>query len=100
MRTRPSAVSNRRLRACTSAHNRSRRSRMASNWRSSRCCRSGTPTDPNEVLSRRDEGGARPQAFEQAFLSAGARLERSEEHTSELQSREKLVCRLLLEKKK
>src|SRR5690606_40488077 len=30
----------------------------------------------------------------------GARLNRSEEHTSELQSREKLVCRLLLEKKK
>src|SRR5690606_40012917 len=31
---------------------------------------------------------------QQAFLS------RSEEHTSELQSRENLVCRLLLEKKK
>src|SRR5207302_4743030 len=29
-----------------------------------------------------------------------ARLWRSEEHTSELQSRENLVCRLLLEKKK
>src|SRR5690606_41716763 len=29
-----------------------------------------------------------------------ARLLRSEEHTSELQSRENLVCRLLLEKKK
>src|SRR5690606_39329495 len=28
-----------------------------------------------------------------------ARIERSEEHTSELQSRENLVCRLLLEKK-
>src|SRR5690606_41221589 len=28
------------------------------------------------------------------------RIERSEEHTSELQSRENLVCRLLLEKKK
>src|SRR5436309_10433928 len=28
------------------------------------------------------------------------RLTRSEEHTSELQSRENLVCRLLLEKKK
>src|SRR5215475_16032917 len=28
------------------------------------------------------------------------RTRRSEEHTSELQSREKLVCRLLLEKKK
>src|SRR5690606_41251244 len=27
-------------------------------------------------------------------------LERSEEHTSELQSREKILCRLLLEKKK
>src|SRR6266511_6184650 len=27
-------------------------------------------------------------------------IERSEEHTSELQSRENLVCRLLLEKKK
>src|SRR5436309_5450229 len=35
--------------------------------------------------------------------AAGAqhgRRERSEEHTSELQSRENLVCRLLLEKKK
>src|SRR5436309_6758278 len=33
--------------------------------------------------------------------AAGAvRLDRSEEHTSELQSRENLVCRLLLEKKK
>src|SRR5690606_40881861 len=30
----------------------------------------------------------------------GNRPERSEEHTSELQSRENLVCRLLLEKKK
>src|SRR3712207_8571232 len=30
----------------------------------------------------------------------GDRLRRSEEHTSELQSRQYLVCRLLLEKKK
>src|SRR2546429_2061191 len=30
----------------------------------------------------------------------GAKLKRSEEHTSELQSRLHLVCRLLLEKKK
>src|SRR5690606_41208404 len=30
----------------------------------------------------------------------GAHIFRSEEHTSELQSRENLVCRLLLEKKK
>src|SRR5690606_40310194 len=32
--------------------------------------------------------------------TAGLGGERSEEHTSELQSRENLVCRLLLEKKK
>src|SRR5690554_7394974 len=34
------------------------------------------------------------------WLSDTARFERSEEHTSELQSRPHLVCRLLLEKKK
>src|SRR5690606_41364595 len=32
--------------------------------------------------------------------SVGVTYKRSEEHTSELQSRENLVCRLLLEKKK
>src|SRR5947209_11835523 len=34
------------------------------------------------------------------FGSNGPRVRRSEEHTSELQSRQYLVCRLLLEKKK
>src|SRR5690606_39660102 len=34
------------------------------------------------------------------LLELLAHLERSEEHTSELQSRENLVCRLLLEKKR
>src|SRR5690606_7807174 len=34
------------------------------------------------------------------FLDSDDWLPRSEEHTSELQSRENLVCRLLLEKKK
>src|SRR6478672_6894196 len=38
-----------------------------------------------------------PQAVDNAALAAGGR---SEEHTSELQSRSELVCRLLLEKKK
>src|SRR3712207_7865206 len=33
-------------------------------------------------------------------IAAQIALERSEEHTSELQSRQYLVCRLLLEKKK
>src|SRR5690606_39970994 len=33
-------------------------------------------------------------------IAVAAMISRSEEHTSELQSRENLVCRLLLEKKK
>src|SRR5690606_39823204 len=33
------------------------------------------------------------------YIDGGWHLDRSEEHTSELQSRENLVCRLLLEKK-
>src|SRR5690606_41784214 len=49
----------------------------------------------------------RVDQMQQALLLAGESratgaggVERSEEHTSELQSRENLVCRLLLEKKK
>src|SRR5690349_23957826 len=51
----------------------------------------------------------RPGALERAFSVLGdwkmvrgelAGVNRSEEHTSELQSRRDLVCRLLLEKKK
>src|SRR5436305_7693148 len=40
------------------------------------------------------------RAFVDAGQTAGDELARSEEHTSELQSRPHLVCRLLLEKKK
>src|SRR3712207_7739656 len=38
--------------------------------------------------------------FKQAKYGIYVRMARSEEHTSELQSRQYLVCRLLLEKKK
>src|SRR5438874_4127860 len=38
--------------------------------------------------------------FGSALEAAQCAIERSEEHTSELQSRRDLVCRLLLEKKK
>src|SRR5690349_23532916 len=38
-------------------------------------------------------------AFERALALSAAPTRRSEEHTSELQSRRDLVCRLLLEKK-
>src|SRR5690606_41350861 len=41
---------------------------------------------------------AQPSLERFALVVNGLRI-RSEEHTSELQSREKLVCRLLLEKK-
>src|SRR3712207_7553108 len=44
-------------------------------------------------------GDLRPVADEQTE-GEPAEFERSEEHTSELQSRQYLVCRLLLEKKK
>src|SRR5690606_40253294 len=43
-------------------------------------------------------GGDIAERMRSMLLSKG--LKRSEEHTSELQSREKLVCRLPLEKKK
>src|SRR5690349_23531261 len=40
------------------------------------------------------------QPLTRAFIRHEEILQRSEEHTSELQSRRDLVCRLLLEKKK
>src|SRR5690606_41681098 len=47
-------------------------------------------------------GVAQQQGHAQAgeVVDQPLQIERSEEHTSELQSRENLVCRLLLEKKK
>src|SRR5690606_42141121 len=50
------------------------------------------------ILSVREY--ARIQTFPDWFEFKEKYTTRSEEHTSELQSREKLVCRLLLEKKK
>src|SRR5256884_4017576 len=47
---------------------------------------------------RRRRTGCEPP--KQSWRSRSARRSRSEEHTSELQSRLHLVCRLLLEKKK
>src|SRR5699024_11381859 len=59
--------------------------RCSGGWREPHCCESAPPRPPNPRTA-----------------SAAVRCirHRSEEHTSELQSRFDLVCRLLLEKKK
>src|SRR3712207_7855609 len=59
------------------------RSKRSGSWEFS----SSTTTSTFDIAARRSGG-----------IDASAR--RSEEHTSELQSRQYLVCRLLLEKKK
>src|SRR5690606_40222549 len=50
--------------------------------------------------SRNGERGAVRTSDIPVFIKLQDEDDRSEEHTSELQSRENLVCRLLLEKKK
>src|SRR3712207_7372461 len=53
------------------------------------------------AAARRDRLRDRPAALRRLARRAGEpRQPRSEEHTSELQSRQYIVCRLLLEKKK
>src|SRR5690606_42129752 len=49
-----------------------------------------------EIVGQRRFADQRHRDFRVQFVH----VDRSEEHTSELQSRENLVCRLLLEKKK
>src|SRR3712207_8184789 len=57
--------------------------------------------DPNFPRGGVDVLVGQPALAAQVLERGGkAVLERSEEHTSELQSRQYLVCRLLLEKKK
>src|SRR3712207_8030371 len=53
---------------------------------------------PGEGATRR--AGARRRRGGKGRIAVRRRQGRSEEHTSELQSRQYLVCRLLLEKKK
>src|SRR5206468_10719385 len=60
--------------------------------RKKRCC-------SRPIAHSRRAAAVRARARRRQALGALA-LERSEEHTSELQSRSDLVCRLLLEKKK
>src|SRR5436305_8881610 len=52
-----------------------------------------------ELYNERPISVQLPDQIEATIVEADAVVKRSEEHTSELQSRPHLVCRLLLEKK-
>src|SRR3989449_7814959 len=62
--------------------------------------RSGGPSVTRRASSRWKRGKSGRTDRSRLSLDAVAKRRRSEEHTSELQSRLHLVCRLLLEKKK
>src|SRR3712207_8514956 len=62
------------------------------------CCSTAAPTRTSRCSSARRAGQDRSPPDHAARRPSTAL--RSEEHTSELQSRQYLVCRLLLEKKK
>src|SRR3712207_8618621 len=77
---------------------RSQRTRSSQpSGRSGRGRRSSDRRSTRETHSQRDMSSSTTVS---ARGSRTSRLPRSEEHTSELQSRQYLVCRLLLEKKK
>src|SRR3712207_9589991 len=67
-----------------------------SGWSSRRCSSTGPIRSTTSTTPTRPERRERSRPRSPTGRSAG----RSEEHTSELQSRQYLVCRLLLEKKK
>src|SRR5690606_21640166 len=61
---------------------------------------SGRTQAPRRSTHQQVDPAAPRWSFPPSPVAAAAQSSRSEEHTSELQSRENLVCRLLLEKKK
>src|SRR3712207_7117665 len=65
-------------------------------WRGASPCRGSLPEDPGPTRA----GRRTPRSVPSPSPDARPASPRSEEHTSELQSRQYLVCRLLLEKKK
>src|SRR5438874_9767157 len=73
------------------------RSTLFPTRRSSDLARGGQDPEGRKRLVRTQDGPGRQI---QGAHRPGRRRGRSEEHTSELQSRRDLVCRLLLEKKK
>src|SRR5437867_9281537 len=85
------------------ARERARRARRRAPAEYSGASKRPAPADrfPDAIFESRCRAEARAGARPLPFVPhADARHERSEEHTSELQSPYDLVCRLLLEKKK
>src|SRR5699024_12000309 len=74
----------------------SRWSRKHGPW----CGRPSHGTSPSVAVTRESRGSNSQGSPHTYGFTARAMDSRSEEHTSELQSRFDLVCRLLLEKKK
>src|SRR5690606_41727635 len=59
-----------------------------------------TLASTSDEVNTRSSGSSQPSTSSHSRgVETVGRVRRSEEHTSELQSRENLVCRLLLEKK-
>src|SRR5258707_6879240 len=77
---------------------RRRHTRYWRDW-SSDVCSSDLFVEHRET-GRGDGAYPTRRSRQQRLLDAHRHAQRSEEHTSELQSRQYLVCRLLLEKKK
>src|SRR5258708_16718446 len=72
---------------------------MACTWSAAPCCKAGRSISPRWARSPgRTSRSARARATTRTPLRPTG-CGRSEEHTSELQSPDHLVCRLLLEKK-
>src|SRR3712207_8838542 len=65
-----------------------------------KCSATAVAASPAPTSTRPVSTSWRPYRLTTRPPTADAAAERSEEHTSELQSRQYLVCRLLLEKKK
>src|SRR2546430_12865149 len=70
-------------------------------FRSHRVCRRGKDRHRSRARKKSRSSRHYPSRWRQADKDGPAKFlsERSEEHTSELQSQSNLVCRLLLEKK-
>src|SRR5438552_5373946 len=97
-------------RAIVAPGSRSKRScSSASSWRGANfsCCATSVISSPHACRARSSssptpvtDDSVKAAPLQRLVLGGAGKAPRSEEHTSELQSPDHLVCRLLLEKKK